>query len=195
MKALARRPEDRYQTAEEFGVALAEAATNSWKPGWLNPTTGRLTFGTDPLGAAAQRGTIAPSATSGNATLVPGAEAPPPPATASPTPTVVVGSAGGEGRRGAELGSDARPDQFVNAGRVAAGKKPLIPYLIGVVAIVLSALALVAWPEKELPAGQPPGGDADQRRCAHRRGTQARPAEATRRRAPAPRRRRTRATR
>ena len=59
MKALARRPEDRYQTAEEFGVALAEAATASWKPGWLNPTTGRLTFGTDPLGAAAQRGTMA----------------------------------------------------------------------------------------------------------------------------------------
>ena len=157
MKALARRPEDRYQTAEEFGVALAEAATTSWKPGWLNPTTGRLTFGTDPLGAAAQRGTIAPSPTSGNATLVPGAAAPAAP-TANPTPTVVVGSAGGEGRRGAELGSDARPDQFVNAGRVAAGKKPLIPYLIGVGAIALSALALIAWPEKELPQGQPPAG-------------------------------------
>jgi serine/threonine-protein kinase len=158
MKALARRPEDRYQTAEDFGVALAEAATNSWKPGWLNPSTGRLTFGTDPLGAAAQRGTMAPSATSGNATVVPGELAPPAAATPSPTPTVVVGSTGGEGRRGAELDSDARPDQFVNAGRVAAGKKPLIPYLIGVVAIVLSALALVAWPEKELPAGQPPAG-------------------------------------
>ena len=158
MKALARRPEDRYQTAEEFGVALAEAATNSWKPGWLNPNTGRLTFGTDPLGAAAQRGTMAPSATSGNATVVPGELAPPAAATPSPTPTVVVGHSGGEGRRGAELDSDARPDQFVNAGRVAAGKKPLIPYLIGVVAIVLSALALVAWPEKELPSGQPPAG-------------------------------------
>jgi serine/threonine-protein kinase len=158
MKALARRPEDRYQTAEEFGVALAEAATNSWKPGWLNPNTGRLTFGTDPLGAAAQRGTMAPSASSGNATLAPGGLAPPQAAAPTPTPTVVVGSAGGEGRRGAELDSEARPDQFVNAGRVAAGKKPLVPYLIGLAAILLAALALVAWPEKELPSGQPPAG-------------------------------------
>ncbi len=153
MKALARRPEDRYTTAEEFGVALAEAATSSWKPGWLNPTTGRLTFGTDPLGAAAQRGTMASPGTSAGATLVPGTVPTP---TATPTPTVVVGSAGGEGRRGAALDSEARPDAFQNAGRVVAGKKPLVPYLIGVVAILLSALALVAWPEHELPAGNPP---------------------------------------
>ncbi len=153
MKALARRPEDRYATAEEFGVALAEAATNAWQPGWLNPTTGRLSFGTDPLGAAAQRGTIAGAGTAAGATLVPGTEQAP---TASPTPTVVVGSAGGEGRRGAALDSEARPDNFVNAGRVIAGKRPLVPYLIGLVAIALSALALIAWPEKELPVGQPP---------------------------------------
>ena len=160
MKALARRPEDRYQTAEEFGVALAEAATASWKPGWLNPTTGRLTFGTDPLGAAAQRGTMATPGTAAGATLVPGA-LPAPDATgptANPTPTVIVGSASGEGRHGAELDSEARPDAFVNAGRVVAGKKPLVPYLIGLLAIVLSGLALVVWPEKELPAGQPPAG-------------------------------------
>ena len=157
MKALARRPEDRYATAEEFGVALAEAATNSWQPGWLNPTTGRLSFGTDPLGAAAQRGTIAGAGTAAGATLVPGAEQQATP-TANPTPTVVVGSAGGEGRRGAALDSEARPDNFVNAGRVVAGKRPLVPYLLGVVAIVLSALALLVWPEKELPEGQPPQG-------------------------------------
>ncbi|HMK11911.1 MAG TPA: protein kinase, partial [Acidimicrobiales bacterium] len=157
MKALARRPEDRYQTAEEFGVALAEAATNSWKPGWLNPTTGRLTFGTDPLGAAAQRGTMASPGTSAGATLVPGAPAAPASGTTpNPTPTVVVGSAAGEGRRGAALAPDARPDQFVNAGRVAAGKKPLIPYLIGVLGIALSAVTLLVWPQHDLPAGNPP---------------------------------------
>ena len=71
---------------------------------------------------------------------------------------MVVGSAGGEGRRGAELDAEARPDNFVNAGRVVAGKGPLIPYLLGLVAIALSALALIAWPEKELPEGQPPQG-------------------------------------
>ena len=122
MKALARRPEDRYTTAEDFGVALAEAATSSWQPGWLNPTTGRLSFGTDPLGAAAERGTIAGAGTAAGATLVPGAEQQA--SAASPTPTVVVGSAGGEGRRGAALDAEARPDEFVNAGRRRRGEKP-----------------------------------------------------------------------
>lgn len=36
MKALAREPGDRYQSAEEFGVAVAEAATQAWGAGWLN---------------------------------------------------------------------------------------------------------------------------------------------------------------
>ena len=62
------------------------------------------------------------------------------------------------GPAGAALDSEARPDNFVNAGRVVAGKRPLVPYLLGVVAIVLSALALLVWPEKELPEGQPPQG-------------------------------------
>ena len=35
MKALSRDPADRYQTAEELGVAVAEAATAAWGPGWL----------------------------------------------------------------------------------------------------------------------------------------------------------------
>ncbi|HEU5302666.1 MAG TPA: protein kinase [Acidimicrobiia bacterium] len=35
MRAIARKPHDRYQSAEEFGVALAEAATEAFGPGWL----------------------------------------------------------------------------------------------------------------------------------------------------------------
>jgi len=34
MRALATRPEQRFPTAEAFGVALAEAATAAWGPGW-----------------------------------------------------------------------------------------------------------------------------------------------------------------
>lgn len=36
MTAIARDTEDRYETAEAFGVALGEAATATWGPGWLD---------------------------------------------------------------------------------------------------------------------------------------------------------------
>lgn len=35
MKALSKNPADRYATTEDLGVAVAEAATESWDPGWL----------------------------------------------------------------------------------------------------------------------------------------------------------------
>ncbi len=35
MRGLATEPADRFETAEAFGVALAEAATQAWGPGWL----------------------------------------------------------------------------------------------------------------------------------------------------------------
>jgi serine/threonine-protein kinase len=38
MRALAKSPADRYRTGEEFGVALARAATDGWGPGWLQRT-------------------------------------------------------------------------------------------------------------------------------------------------------------
>lgn len=38
MKALARHPEDRFPTAEAFGVALGEAGTSLWGPGWMERT-------------------------------------------------------------------------------------------------------------------------------------------------------------
>jgi hypothetical protein len=38
MRALAKSPEDRYESAEELGVALAKAATAAWGPGWVGRT-------------------------------------------------------------------------------------------------------------------------------------------------------------
>ena len=35
MRGLATEPADRFDTAEAFGAALAEAATQAWRPGWL----------------------------------------------------------------------------------------------------------------------------------------------------------------
>jgi serine/threonine protein kinase len=36
MRALATEPADRFATAESFGIALAEAGTQAWGPGWLS---------------------------------------------------------------------------------------------------------------------------------------------------------------
>ena len=36
MRGLATEPADRFETAESFGVALAEAAAQAWGPGWLS---------------------------------------------------------------------------------------------------------------------------------------------------------------
>lgn len=38
MVSLAREPEDRYDNAEDFAVALGEAGTAAWGPGWLEDT-------------------------------------------------------------------------------------------------------------------------------------------------------------
>lgn len=38
MRALAKAPTDRYESAEELGVAAARAATTAWGPGWVHRT-------------------------------------------------------------------------------------------------------------------------------------------------------------
>ena len=50
MRGLATDPADRYPSAEEFGVAIAEAATSAWGPGWL------AAEGTPVMGASVHRG-------------------------------------------------------------------------------------------------------------------------------------------
>jgi serine/threonine-protein kinase len=61
MKAIQREPGDRYETAEDFGVAIATACADSWGPSWLE-ASGVLIIGSDRLSIAArtttQRGPI-----------------------------------------------------------------------------------------------------------------------------------------
>jgi hypothetical protein len=57
MYALTTNKEDRYQTAEEFGVALAEASTASFGPGWLR-TSSIQVMGGGPIIAATERATF-----------------------------------------------------------------------------------------------------------------------------------------
>ena len=128
---------------------------------------------------------MAPSATSGNATVVPGELAPPAAATA-PARRPPSSSAARAARVGAARSSTPRPGptQFVNAGRVAAGKKPLDPvsHRRGRDrALCVGARRVAREGASERPAAR---GDADQRRGAHRRGPEARPAGSARGRAP-----------
>jgi serine/threonine protein kinase len=70
MRALATEPDDRFASAESFGVALAEAATQAWGPGWLAAEqvpimdAGPITRGTEGLAAGSAAAAMqAPAAT------------------------------------------------------------------------------------------------------------------------------------
>ncbi|MGH9164268.1 MAG: serine/threonine-protein kinase, partial [Acidimicrobiales bacterium] len=55
MTALHTRPEDRYPSTEAFGVALAEAATAAWGPGWPQGRGEVAVMGAGPILAATER--------------------------------------------------------------------------------------------------------------------------------------------
>jgi hypothetical protein len=54
MRGLATAPEDRYQSAESFAIALAEACTTVWGPGWLAAEAVPV-MGAGPVVAATER--------------------------------------------------------------------------------------------------------------------------------------------
>jgi hypothetical protein len=55
MQALATEPSDRFPTAETFGVALAEAATSAWGPGWPTALGNLGVMGSPQIVAATER--------------------------------------------------------------------------------------------------------------------------------------------
>jgi hypothetical protein len=60
MKGLATAPEDRYQSAESFAIALAGACTSVWGPGWL-AAEGVPVMGAGPVVAATERLSMSPA--------------------------------------------------------------------------------------------------------------------------------------
>ncbi|MDQ6728537.1 MAG: serine/threonine protein kinase, partial [Actinomycetota bacterium] len=60
MRALATRPDHRYPTAEAFGVALAEAATSAWGPGWPAARGQVSVMGSTLIVAATERRSVPP---------------------------------------------------------------------------------------------------------------------------------------
>ncbi|RIK06436.1 MAG: serine/threonine protein kinase [Acidobacteria bacterium] len=79
MRGLATQVSERYQTAEQFGVAIAEAGSAVWGPGWLGRAAITL-MGGGPIQAAAERPSQPPAA------YVSPGYAPPPPAVAPQVP-------------------------------------------------------------------------------------------------------------
>jgi hypothetical protein len=67
MRALAKEASDRYATAEQFGIALAEAAGEAFGEGWLSRSETLLMVG-GPLAAAAERRAGPPKASTGMVT-------------------------------------------------------------------------------------------------------------------------------
>jgi len=86
MRAIARNPDDRYASAEAFGVALAEAATQSFGSGWLGRAdltlvaTGPIAIAAGPATATTDDGvtSVAGAATgvTGRETMIAGKGAP-----------------------------------------------------------------------------------------------------------------------
>lgn len=68
MRALATSRSERFATAEEFGVAVAEAAAATWGPGWLERADLQI-LGGGPIVAAIERPTVPAAASATPATV------------------------------------------------------------------------------------------------------------------------------
>ena len=79
MSGLATDPAERPQSAEAFGVALAEACTAAWGPGWL-PTDGTPVMGASSIVSATERPSTPPTPPAPESTIA-AADAGPAPAT------------------------------------------------------------------------------------------------------------------
>jgi len=90
MRGIATDPADRYQTAEEFGVAIAEACTAAWGPGWL-AAEGTPVLGATSIVSATERVTAPRPATVADEPVVaPADTAPKPPTVAAPDAVVAA---------------------------------------------------------------------------------------------------------
>jgi serine/threonine-protein kinase len=71
MRGLATEPADRFETADAFGVALAEAATQAWGPGWLAAEQVPIMDAGPMIGAAGHPSGARPAAAAAGPTLSP----------------------------------------------------------------------------------------------------------------------------
>lgn len=150
MRAIARSTSDRFGTAEEFGVAVGEAAATAWGPSWLGRA--ELTVvGTGTIAEAAKR-------SGGHARAAPGAPVPASPPPSGPGPDGPVRPVG-RGHATGPAPCDLAPEDLVPVHEViGAPRAPLVPALAALVLlVVMSAVALIGLGE---PGVSPtvPGG-------------------------------------
>lgn len=100
MRSLASHPEDRFETAEAFGVALGDAASTAWGPGWATARTNVTVMGSAPIVAAIERSSSfsAPPAGRAPATVV--TDGVTGPSTPAPPTAAVRPTTGGQSRHG-----------------------------------------------------------------------------------------------
>jgi len=160
MKGLATDPADRFDSAEGFGVAIAEACTTAWGTGWL-AAEGSPVMGASSIVAATERVTSPPRPPTVNDGVAAPAAPPAPPTiadTAPPRPPTIaeappVRPAGAEHDQGAQL-ADVAEDELVPVQSVLTPPpRATVPLVIAVV-LLLAALAIAL-----LGIGRASGGD------------------------------------
>ncbi|WP_431963176.1 protein kinase domain-containing protein [Nocardia sp. bgisy134] len=147
MRGLATDPAQRYPTAEAFGIALAEASTEPWGPGWL-AAQGIPVMGAETISAAATR-TTAPVATTVAARSF--AHGP----TAPATPTVRPVPA--ERAQGARLADVAEAD-LIPVKEVVKLRSPRVPLLTAAgLTLIALAVAVIGLGSPSTGGTLPPG--------------------------------------
>ena len=154
MRALARKEADRYATAEDFGVALGQAAALTWGPNWMSET-GTAVRGSDAIEAAARTTgphqhasppSVEPTGPVDSPQPSPEAQASPvpepvpvapPPARPQPAPlptAAVVAQPRGQQFAGANL-ADVAPQELLKLAEIRRPPSPMIPAVIATLAI------------------------------------------------------------
>jgi hypothetical protein len=173
MRGLATDPAGRFATAEAFGAALAEAASQAWGPGWLQAEQVPIMDAGSIVGTGGQP-SVSPSAAAtvppGGAapTLAPGGAAPPTLAPGGAAPTVASGSAAasavptiGPGAPVATAGAREPAPAYGNGGIApsqetadavpaspeAARRRRIITAVVVVAVIVIAILAAFVLPK------------------------------------------------
>ena len=126
MRGLATEPAERFETAEAFGAALAEAATQAWGPGWLVAEQVPIMDAGHMLGAAGHASGPRPAAAASAASPVAGPGLSPAGPTLS-TAEAGLSSAGPTLSPGAPAAAPGAPAAAPGAPTVAPGAPATVP--------------------------------------------------------------------